>query len=401
MTKLTKNAIWFACLFLIPLSNYAQGPGAVGTTTYFSNALFNTLLVVIIILLIVIIGLNAALKNITQSEYIQNKLKKKETNENDVVTKSLSELKETKDNNTITKSLSVLILLFVGYNCNAQSALSSSQDWLIGGLDMFTFYFMSAIILFEFILMLVLYNIIMGILKTDKVIIPVAKPKTKTILEKLNASVDIEKEADIMLDHNYDGIVELDNDLPPWWKYGFYLTIIIGVIYLINFHVAETGDLQTVEYEKSLIVAKAEVDEYMKTAANNVDETTVKQLEGADLETGKELFITNCATCHGKFGQGTVGPNLTDAYWLHGGGLSDIFKTVKYGWVDKGMKSWKEDLSPIQIAQISSFIRTLNGTNPAGAKVAQGDLYKEEKISVSDTLVTNTDSLNILKDTIH
>ena len=241
----------------------------------------------------------------------------------------------------------------------------------------------------------------MGILRTEKVTSSVVKPKTKNILEKINASVDIEKEADIMLDHNYDGIVELDNNLPPWWKYGFYLTIVIGIIYLINYHVTGTGDLQTAEYEKSLVIAKAEVDEYMRTSANNVDETTVKQLEGADLESGKDLFMANCAACHGKLGEGTVGPNLTDAYWLYGGSLQDIFKTIKYGWVDKGMKSWKEDFSPIQIAQIASFIKTLNGTNPAGAKVAQGELYKEEKNTINDSLKTTTDSLIVLTDTIH
>lgn len=387
MKKFTKNTIWFAGLFLMPLANYAQESGMVDSKSYFSNALFITLLIVIIGLLLVIIGLTSALKNISQSEYVQTKFKKAE---------------ETKNNSSITKTLTLLFLLFAGYSTVAQNNSNApNNDWLIGGLDMFTFYFMLGVIIVELIFILVIYNLMMGILRTEKVTSSVVKPKTKNILEKINASVDIEKEADIMLDHNYDGIVELDNNLPPWWKYGFYLTIVIGIIYLINYHVTGTGDLQTAEYEKSLVIAKAEVDEYMRTSANNVDETTVKQLEGADLESGKDLFMANCAACHGKLGEGTVGPNLTDAYWLHGGSLQDIFKTIKYGWVDKGMKSWKEDFSPIQIAQIASFIKTLNGTNPAGAKVAQGELYKEEKNTINDSLKTTTDSLIVLTDTIH
>ncbi len=386
MKNKTKNTIWFACLFLMPLANYAQESEYVATTSYFSNALFNTLLIIIIALLFVIIGLSSALKNISQSDYVQNKFK---------------ETRESTKTSSTTKTLMVLFILFSGYNTFAQGAAKYSNDWLIGGLDMFTFFFMLGVILLELLFILVIYNLMIGMLRTENVVSFVVKPKAKTILEKINASVDIEKEADIMLDHNYDGIVELDNDLPPWWKYGFYLTIIVGVVYLINYHVIGTGDLQTTEYEKSLAVAKAEVEEYMRTSASNVDETTVKQLEGADLAAGKDLFLANCAACHGKLGEGTVGPNLTDAYWLHGGGLSDIFKTIKYGWVDKGMKSWKEDFSPVQIAQIASFIRTLNGTNPAGAKAPQGDLFAEEKATVSDSLKTTNDSLKILKDTVH
>ena len=234
MKKFTKNTIWFAGLFLMPLANYAQESGMVDSKSYFSNALFITLLIVIIGLLLVIIGLTSALKNISQSEYVQTKFKKAE---------------ETKNNSSITKTLTLLFLLFAGYSTVAQNNSNApNNDWLIGGLDMFTIYFMFEVIIVELIFILVIYNLMMGILRTEKVTSSVVKPKTKNILEKINASVDIEKEADIMLDHNYDGIVELDNNLPPWWKYGFYLTIVIGIIYLINYHVTGTGDLQTAGY---------------------------------------------------------------------------------------------------------------------------------------------------------
>lgn len=385
MTKLlNRNKTIAMGLSFLPMLNYAQGTAAAtDSTSYFSNALFNTLLVLIIVLLIVIFALGQTLKNIADSDYLVNKANQHE---------------KKSGNTDILKKTGLLLILLSGFQLEAQTATQPTDSWLIGGLDMLTFYSMIAALFIEGIIILILYRMIMGFIKPATQA-SVQIPKTKTILEKLNASVDIENEQDIMLDHDYDGIKELDNNLPPWWKYGFYLTIGIAVIYLINFHVIGTGDLQTAEYTKAMAEAKAEVEEYMKTAANNVDETNVKQLEGADVESGKQLFIANCAACHGKLGQGSVGPNLTDDYWLHGGSLADIFKSIKYGWMDKGMKSWKEDLSPVQIAQISSFIRTLKGSNPPEAKAPQGDLFKEEPIMadssavVSDTLIVKTDSI--------
>jgi cytochrome c oxidase cbb3-type subunit 3 len=87
----------------------------------------------------------------------------------------------------------------------------------------------------------------------------------------------------------------------------------------------------------------------------------------------------NCAPCHGNAGEGSVGPNLTDDYWLHGGSVQSIFKTIKYGVPEKGMKSWKEDLSPAQMAQVTSYIKSLRGTNPPNPKEHQGVLYIEEE----------------------
>lgn len=380
-TRKKASAIALLCLPMLSFAQEAQETAS--STSYFSNALFNTLLVVIIALLIVIYALGQTLKNIADSDYLIHKVEKKEENKHDII-----------------KKTAVLLILLSGFQMNAQTSSPSADSWLIGGLDMLTFYSMMAFILVEAIIIGILYVMIMGFIKTEKrSVVEVAK--TKTILEKLNASVDIEKEQDIMLDHDYDGIRELDNDLPPWWKYGFYISVVVAVIYLINYHVLGTGDLQTVEYTKSMAQAKAEVEEYMKTAANNVDETNVKQLEGADIESGKQLFIANCAACHGKIGQGSVGPNLTDDYWLHGGSLADVFKTIKYGQVDKGMKSWKEDLSPIQIAQIASFIKTLKGSNPPDGKAPQGDLYTEEKTIASDSAAVVTDTLLLKTDSLH
>ncbi|HYC30009.1 MAG TPA: c-type cytochrome, partial [Chitinophagaceae bacterium] len=152
------------------------------------------------------------------------------------------------------------------------------------------------------------------------------------------------------------------------------------------------------EYKLSVLKAEKEVAEYMKNSANNVDETTVKLLtDKADLTAGRELYMNNCAACHGRAGEGTVGPNLTDEYWLHSGGVKDIFKTIKYGWPDQGMKAWKDDFSPVQIAQLTSFIKSLSGSNPPNAKAKQGEIYTEE-LAPGDSAITSKDSLKTIAD---
>jgi cytochrome c oxidase cbb3-type subunit 3 len=208
--------------------------------------------------------------------------------------------------------------------------------------------------------------------------------------DKFNASVEIEKEEAILTDHDYDGIQELDNSLPPWWKYGFYFTIIWSICYLGYFHVTKTGPLSDGEYKNQMAEAEIQMAEYRKKAANLVDETTVVLLtDGGDLAKGKAIFESQCVTCHGPNGEGKVGPNMTDKYWKHGGDIKDLFKTVKLGVSGTGMKSWKSDLSPIAMAQVTSYILTLQGTNPAGAKAPEGALYEPGAATTSiDTTAT-------------
>lgn len=208
------------------------------------------------------------------------------------------------------------------------------------------------------------------------------------MFDRMNKSVAIEREHDVMLDHDYDGIRELDNDLPPWWKYGFYLTIVWSVGYMFYYHAA--GGISSSEaYDNEMQQAKIEVEDYMRKNAANVDENSVKLSEGGGIAEGKTLYMANCKACHGEYGEGGVGPNLTDAYWLHGGSLSEVFKSVKYGWPNKGMKSWQTDLTPVQMKDVASFIITLQGTKPANAKEPQGELYSVDVVASDTAVVAN------------
>ena len=190
-------------------------------------------------------------------------------------------------------------------------------------------------------------------------------------------AVDIEHEKDVLLDHDYDGIKELDNALPPWWKYGFYATLVLAVFYILHFHVWGTGPNPEQEYNREMKVAAAQVEEYRKKAGENVDEKSVTMADAAGIAAGKKIFESKCFMCHGQNGEGGVGPNLTDDYWIHGGSINDVFKTIKYGVLDKGMQSWQAALSPSEIKNISSYVKSLKGTRPANAKAPQGDLYQE------------------------
>lgn len=198
----------------------------------------------------------------------------------------------------------------------------------------------------------------------------------KKMYQRLTRSRAIEREQEIIMDHNYDGIRELDNVLPPWWVYMFYATIIFGVIYLVRFHIAGDYD-QALEYEQEVAAARIEIEEYKKTAKNLVDVNTVEFLaEAADLNAGEKIFTTNCVACHMADGGGGIGPNLTDEYWILGGGIKNVFNTISEGGRDgKGMVAWKQSLKPVEMAQVASYILTLGGTTPANPKAAEGDIW--------------------------
>lgn len=211
---------------------------------------------------------------------------------------------------------------------------------------------------------------------------------------KISALKPIENEKDIELDHDYDGIKELDNGLPPWFTGLFYATIVFALVYLIRFHIV--GDYtQDQEYVIENTLAEKKVEEYNKTAPDlmNIDKVT-ELTESGDLAEGKSIFTTNCVLCHKADGGGAIGPNLTDKNWILGGGIKNLFKTISEGGrPGKGMVAWKESLKPTEIQKVASYVMSLQDTKPAAGKAPEGDIWKEDgaaKSTTADVAVTDT-----------
>lgn len=192
-------------------------------------------------------------------------------------------------------------------------------------------------------------------------------------------AVAIEKEKDILIDHPHDGIYELDNQLPPWWVNMFYITIVFSIGYFAYYHYFDAGKLQLDEYKDEMRIGEIQKIVAADLQANAVNENTVIALtDQKSLASGQEIYIAKCAACHGQKGEGTVGPNMTDEYWLHGGSIRNLFHTVYNGVPDKGMIAWNSQLRPSEIQAVSSYILTLKGTNPPNPKAPQGDKYVPE-----------------------
>jgi cytochrome c oxidase cbb3-type subunit III len=314
------------------------------------------------------------------------------------------EIEVEKKKTGVSSAVLTIAALFIGWPLFAQDAPADAEAVVVqaksfGPLSSTAFSMVTGVIIIELLVIMVLLWQLRSFLRRAKGLnVPEIEKDTKpaawkTLWARLNSLKPIEQEKALVMDHEYDGIRELDNRLPPWWLYGFYGTIIFAGIYLWRYHVSGTAPLSQQEFAIAMEKAEAQKAAYLKRSANNVDENTVKLLtEVSTIDAGKTVFIQNCAACHGKDGEGTVGPNLTDDYWLHGGGLQDIFKSVKYGWPEKGMRSWKEDLSPVQIAQVTSFIKSLHGSNPPNGKEKQGELYQESGTASSDSTAAKADS---------
>jgi cytochrome c oxidase cbb3-type subunit 3 len=220
----------------------------------------------------------------------------------------------------------------------------------------------------------------------------------------------VAKYTDELLDHDYDGIQELDNSLPRWWLYMFYASIVFAFLYMAYYHILRVGYLQDDEYAlemnpnylrvseadtrllgllpeyrsplykpggditpRALVLAGPRKTTVLLTADTDtlIYEAVVDQ---ASLLAGETTFKSVCAQCHGRLGEGGVGPNLTDDYWVHGHDISGLVRSVKYGYPAKGMVPWQGQLSEDEIIQVASYLLTLRGTNPPNARAPQGDL---------------------------
>ena len=284
--------------------------------------------------------------------------------------------KKEKEKNEAKGVVLSLILLFVSAASFAQDKpaakaagpATSSLPWDI--------YLSLGVIALEAIVILFLVRTMYGFLERQKEKSPEAKSKL-SFFQRISKPIPAEEESKLDLHHDYDGIRELDNNIPGWWKLAFFGTFIFSIIYFYRMFGSESMPLQGEELAMANAIAEIQRTEYLQHAANNIDENTVKLMGSEDITAGRELYIKNCVACHGDKGQGGVGPNFTDEYWMHKGSLRDIFYSIKYGWQEKGMKAWKDDFSPKQIAQITNFIHTLKNTNVPGGKEKQGEIYKD------------------------
>ncbi|MBL7984979.1 MAG: c-type cytochrome [Flavobacteriales bacterium] len=303
----------------------------------------------------------------------------------------------------------VLIPLLLLASSDAQAQAYQGDGGTISAYH--TFWFLVALNLFLFMVILVQVNLVKGITRAitgaDEVSSETAAVTGPTweqrILQRFTRQVAIEKEQDILMHHEYDGIRELDNVLPPWWVWLFYGTIIWSVVYLVNVHVIDIWPDQRTEYTNEMAQAKEDIAIYTAKLGASVDENTiVASTDPGMIASGKAVFTQYCTPCHGADAAGSetsVGPNLTDNHWLHGGGAKNIFRTIKYGVPEKGMISWKSQLKPAEMASLVNYILSLAGTGPATQKAPQGDIWKEEA-APTDSTTTATDSTQVIADTL-
>lgn len=361
-----KSILSVLALGAIALPTLAQDAPAATTQQSDVNLLAYLLVITTVVLAIIIWGLGQVL-----------------------VALSRQALDKAKQAGTTAAVILTGIFLLAGGGAYAQDAAAAAAEVTVlpnyGGLTANEFYLLVSVIFIE---VLTIIYLGFGIRRVYNELLPqqaAAAAKESqwatwwAAMDKkfFTKAVPVEKEADVLLDHDYDGIRELDNSLPPWWKYGFYVTIGVAFVYIINFHVMGSGKNPTQEYLAEMDKARIEKEIYDANNKDKIDEKAVPLADANGIARGKEIFNADCWACHGKLGEGGAGPNLTDNYWIHKGSLNDIYMSIKTGYPDKGMQSWAVKYTPKQMSEIASYITTLKGTNPPNGKAPQGDLFED------------------------
>jgi cytochrome c oxidase cbb3-type subunit 3 len=325
----------------------------------------------IIVLLIAIIIMSTSITTLVKSDYFKKKLEERG--------------KEKGESSTPITPILAIIGAFgamvVGNNSHALTFMAAGDaekgtPWLV--VENMDLYFMVVI-------NVILLGVLFYLRRMFRDFMAMARPKAaeatpETAIKKINViltdAVAIEEEHTILMQHEYDGIRELDNNLPPWWVWGFVATIIFAVVYVFNYHIFGTADLQIKAYDKEIAQAKADVKKYQEEHAMNVDETTATLLtDAAAISSGKAIFESNCVVCHNPKGEGNIGPNLTDDHWIYGPDVKDLFKTIKLG-TPNGMPEHASKLNPVQIQEVASFVLSLPNTP---GKAPDGKLYPAKK----------------------
>ncbi len=185
------------------------------------------------------------------------------------------------------------------------------------------------------------------------------------------------KQRDVVRPYVIDGIEEYDNPLPPWWVALFNFTILFGIAYLIWFHVLNKPGLneELAQDQKAYQQLMAAKQQQTAGATASPEELKARLKDPKLVEEGKGIYVANCSPCHGQAGEGTVGPNLTDKFWIHGGLPDQIVGTITSGVPAMGMIAWGPILGTQKVESVAAYVLSLQGTNPPNGKAPQGDEY--------------------------
>ena len=280
--------------------------------------------------------------------------------------------------------LSILLFLICSFSAFAQEPKEELR--ILSGTDLILISLLGLLFFITVLVVILLVNAL-SVLNQITSSKSETAPKTSWFKKFAGLGVALSDEKTILIEgHDYDGIQELDNRMPPWLQSLFLATVLIAIVYS-TYYFSGMGDSQIAELDKEIAMADIEKKAYLEKVGSSMDENTVTQLtEKTGVDAGKAIFQEKCTACHGVEGGGGVGPNLTDKYWLHGGNISNLFKVIKYGVPEKGMISWEKQLSPTDIQKVASFVLSLKGSKPANPKEPQGEIYEEGKISADSTI---------------